>query len=309
MSTTDVVIQSEGLTRFYGPRPALRELNLQVRRGEIFGFLGPNGAGKTTFIKILLDFIRPTAGNVSILGAAPAQLDRAKLGYLPERINIHPFLTGREFLLYQCRLLGLPAGERAGRVNRALERVEMSADADVRVGNYSKGMMQRIGVASAVLGDPELLLLDEPVSGLDPIGIARMREIMLEEKQRGATILVNSHQLLEVEKTCDRVAILNKGRVAAQGAQSELNSSKGVRLELDAMTPAAAQLLQKLDPAAKIEGARAELAIADREQERLLPAKLVEQGARILSYAERRESLEEVFYRLVNESDAESAKS
>lgn len=296
---SEAVIEAEAVSKEYGPVRALRNLNLLVRRGEIFGFLGPNGAGKTTFIKILLDFVRINSGSVRVLGSPPGQLDRRRIGYLPERIAIHPFLSAREFLMYHTRLLAIPAAERAPRVARVLERVHMSADADRRIGGYSKGMTQRIGIAQALLGEPELLLLDEPISGLDPIGIQQIRQIILEERERGATVFVNSHQLLEVEKTCDRVAILNKGLLAAQGSRDELSARRGLHLQLDQMTDGLRRLVLECDPSAQIDGAAASLHIADEEQERRFPAKIVEAGGRILSYSQSRESLEEVFHRLV----------
>lgn len=305
-SSPETIIESEGLSKFYRSIPALRNLSLQVRRGEVFGFLGPNGAGKTTFIKILLDFIRPSAGEIRILGQSPDRLDRKRIGYLPERISVHTFLTGREFLLYQAGLIGIPSAQARQEIQGLLERVRMAEDADRRVGGYSKGMIQRIGVAASLLGQPELLLWDEPVSGLDPIGISQIREVMISERSRGATIFVNSHQLLEVEKTCDRVAILNRGRVAAQGRREELSSQKGVALEVENMTEALAGDLRKLDPQAKIEGVRAELTLegTDPETERLLPKRIVEQGARLVHYSQRRESLEDIFYRLVQDAPA-----
>ncbi len=226
------VIECAALSKSYGSHPAIRDLALEVAAGEIFGFLGPNGAGKTTFIKILLDFIPADGGQLRILGSAPRDLDRARIGYLPERISIHPFLTGREFLRYQGQLIGLRGDDLKQRVSTALERVQMSDAADRRVADYSKGMTQRVGLAAALLGEPELLLLDEPASGLDPIGMATIREIMLAERRRGATVFFNSHQLLEVEKTCDRVAILNQGRLAAQGRSTVLSSRLGVQLDV-----------------------------------------------------------------------------
>ncbi len=306
------VIECEALSKSYGAHPALRDLSLGVERGEIFGFLGPNGAGKTTFIKILLSFIAPGPGEIRILGSHPAELDRTRIGYLPERINIHPFLTGREFLRFQGRLIELSGKDLESRIERVLERVEMTEAADRRIGDYSKGMTQRVGLAQALLGEPELLLLDEPASGLDPLGIARIREIMLEERERGATVFFNSHQLLEVEKTCDRVAILNRGRLAAQGKSGQLSSRQGVHLEVDGAAGDVAkvvELARGIDPSADVQqdGARIELSIPDSEQERLFPARVVETGARIVRYARQLESLEDVFQRLVGANGEEEA--
>lgn len=275
---------------------------MEVRRGEVFGFLGPNGAGKTTFVKILLNFVWPDSGQVSVLGSAPSSADRSRLGYLPERISIQPFLTAREYLRLQTRLAGIRREARESEVDRALNRVKMTDAADRRIGGFSKGMMQRIGVAQAILGAPDLLVLDEPNSGLDPMGTLEIREIILEEKARGATVFVNSHQLLEVEKMCDRVAILNHGKVVAQGAQAELTGEQGVELELEQANESCLQILRNLDPSMRTEGRRFVLAITDPEAERLLPARLVEQGARLMYYAKKRDSLEAIFKRVVGQS-------
>lgn len=306
------VIECAALSKSYGAHPAIRDLALEVAPGEIFGFLGPNGAGKTTFIKILLDFIPADGGRLRILGSAPRDLDRARIGYLPERISIHPFLTGREFLRYQGQLIGLRGDHLKERVGVVLERVQMSDAADRRVADYSKGMTQRVGLAAALLGEPELLLLDEPASGLDPIGMATIREIMLAERKRGATVFFNSHQLLEVEKTCDRVAILNQGRLAAQGRSSELSSRQGVQLDVDgdaAAIESLVKLARELDQDALIApgGTHIELAIADEETERQFPARVVEFGLRLNRYARQVESLEDVFHRLVGGSDSTEA--
>ena len=293
------IIQSESLTKFYKNTRALNQVNLQVEQGEIFGFLGPNGAGKTTFVKTMLNFIRPSSGQVRVLGELPNRLNRESIGYLPERISIHPFLTGREFLKYQARLTRLKPADIAQAVETCLKRVHMQEDADRQIEGYSKGMMQRIGLAQALLGEPELLILDEPNSGLDPIGVLQIREAILEEKKRGATIFLNSHQLLEVEKTCDRVAILNKGELVAQGSSEELGGEQGIELEVEELNENLMKYLRGLDPHLRIIERKIEMSIPDQETERLLPAKIVEKGARILYYAKKRESLEEVFKRLV----------
>ncbi|MCB1173699.1 MAG: ABC transporter ATP-binding protein [Leptospiraceae bacterium] len=300
----ETIIQSAGLTKFYGQHLALDQLQIEVRRGEIFGFLGPNGAGKTTFIKLMLGFIKPSDGSLSILGQSPTKLDRSQIGYLPEKIVIHPFLTGREYLQYQAALNGIPRNQLGVQIDSALKRLEMMEAADRRISTYSKGMVQRIGVANLLLGDRQLLLLDEPNSGLDPIGIALIRKIMSELRDEGRTVFVNSHQLLEVEKACDRVAILNKGRVVAQGSSRELSAARGIRLELAELNAACEQVLKEHDMNCKINGNAVELSIPDAEKERQLPAKLVAAGGRILHYSQSQESLEEVFQRLVQSRDA-----
>lgn len=299
----DYLIQSHQLTKFYGATHALVDVDIHVRQGEIFGFLGPNGAGKTTFVKILLNFVFSTRGTLEVMGETPHRIDRKKIGYLPERISIHPFLTGREFLEYQGNLIDRSGSALKTRINECLEKVKMTDAADRRISEYSKGMLQRIGVAQAILGEPELLVLDEPNSGLDPIGVQDIREIIQDEKKRGATVFLNSHQLLEVEKTCDRVAILNHGRVAAQGSREELSGKQGIALELENAGSEILNFLRNIDPGLKQSGAIIEISIPDSEEERMLPARLVEKGARILSYSRKRESLEQVFRRLVAGDD------
>lgn len=300
----NAVIETRALEKNYGKVPALRGIDLAVRPGEIFGFLGPNGSGKTTTVKILLNFIRPGGGLVRLLGETPDRVDRGAIGYLPERINVHPFLSIREFLQYQGRMIRLKGAELKARVDESLERTGLADVSDRKIGACSKGMLQRAGIGQALLGKPELLILDEPNSGLDPIGIQDMRRIIQDENERGATVFLNSHQLLEVEKTCDRVAILHLGRIVAQGTKEELSGKKGVIVELEEVTDKLEKAVRKADSGARFSGNRVELSIQDEEEERLFPARLVEAGGRLLSYVQKRESLEEIFSRTVRgESD------
>lgn len=293
------IIQTKSLTKYYGKHLALENLNLEVGQGEIFGFLGPNGAGKTTFIKMMLGFIRPTEGTLSLFGQKPHEYDRSRIGYLPEKIVIQPFLSGREFLRYQGNLIGLAGKMLEDQIDHAVERLEMSDAADRRISDYSKGMVQRIGVANLLLGDKNLLMLDEPNSGLDPMGIALIRKLMISLRDEGKTIFFNSHQLLEVEKTCDRVAILNMGKIVASGSSRELSSKRGIRLEVEEMTSSLVELLKQNDSAVIIQGNCAELNMNDTQKERMLPAQIVNSGGRILSYIHSIESLEDVFQRLI----------
>ncbi|MBI3396060.1 MAG: ABC transporter ATP-binding protein [Spirochaetia bacterium] len=303
----EYVIEAELLEKSYKNLRALRGVSLSVHPGEIFGFLGPNGAGKTTFVKILLNFVRKTGGNVTVLGTDPAHLDRKRVGYLPERVSIHPFLSAREFLQSQARLAAIPSKQVGAEVARVLERVKMTDRADDRVSTFSKGMMQRIGVAQAVLGAPDLLILDEPGSGLDPIGMLEMREIIQGERDRGATVFLNSHQLLEVEKTCDRMAILHKGQLVAQGRRDDLGAHQGITAELDSMPAAVVEYAKKVDPKCSIQGPVIDITFKDKEEERMFPARIVEKGGRILKYAQKREGLEELFRRLIQEAEGATA--
>ena len=206
-------------------KAALSNLNFQVRAGQSFGIIGPNGAGKTTLVKLLLTVLRPTLGTVRVFGESPEQPHiRARIGYLPERLTLPPASTPVEFLKSVCRIKRL--NDANAEIERQLARVDMSSDSNKRLKTFSKGMKQRVGLASALLGAPDLLVLDEPTDGLDPIGRAQFRNIMIEEKQRGATVILNSHLLSEAEKICEAVAILVRGEILRLGLIRDLCTSK-----------------------------------------------------------------------------------
>ncbi len=203
----------------HGRLRAVHGLNLRVPRGQVFGFIGPNGAGKTTTVHALLGFIAPTSGAVRVLGADVRHaLARRRIGYMSERPEIYRFLTGRELLRMMGRLFGLPAAEARRRTGVLLERVGLAGAADRRIAVYSRGMLQRLGLAQALINDPELVILDEPTSGFDPPGRIEVRRIMEELRARGCTVFFSSHELSEVEKVCDSVGIIVRGRLAASGA-------------------------------------------------------------------------------------------
>jgi ABC-2 type transport system ATP-binding protein len=202
---------------------AVRGISFEVHRNEIFGFLGPNGAGKTTTIKMLLGLIFPTRGSAEINGRAPSDpRARRNLGFLPENPYLYQYLTALELMDLCGRLVGMGPVERRKRSHELVERVGLAHAADRAVRKYSKGMMQRLGLAQALLGDPEVLILDEPMTGLDPIGRKEVRDLLLEEKQRGRTLMFSSHILSDVEMLCDRVAIVHRGELAAYGRLGEL---------------------------------------------------------------------------------------
>jgi ABC-2 type transport system ATP-binding protein len=216
------VVETGGLSKRFGERIAVDSVDLRIRRGAAFGYLGPNGAGKTTLIRMLLGLTRPTAGSVRLLGR-PMPQERtqalARVGAIVEEPRFHPFLTGRENLAI---VAAAREREAHGRIDAALTRVGLAARADDRVAKYSTGMRQRLGVARCLLGDPELLLLDEPMNGLDPAGMEEFRELMAEFVAEGRTVVLSSHLLVEVEKTCDEVAIVDRGRIVVQGSVAEL---------------------------------------------------------------------------------------
>jgi len=209
----EFVIEARGLRKEFGAKVAVEDLSLTVSRGEVFGFLGPNGAGKTTAIKMLLGLVAPTWGSADILGAPIGdRAVRARLGFLPEHFRFQEWLTGRELLQFHARLLGRSPREWSSRIEALLARVDLLDAASRPVRTYSKGMMQRVGLAQALLGEPEIVFLDEPTSGLDPLGRLLVRDVIHDLRDRGTTVFLNSHLLGEVEATCSRVAFVKAGR-------------------------------------------------------------------------------------------------
>ncbi len=216
-------LELAGVTKRYGSRVALQDVDLRVAPGEVLGLLGPNGAGKTTALRLLLGFARPSQGRVALRGADPSHpASRRAVAYLPERLRLPARRGVRALLRLHGRLAGLQAEELEREIDEVLERTGLADRAGERIGGLSKGLSQRVGFAQALLGRPEVLLLDEPTSGLDPIGIRDAREWIQRARAWGATVLVSSHVLSEVERVCDHIAILHEGRVAAQGPIHQL---------------------------------------------------------------------------------------
>jgi len=214
------------------PKVALEGLSLSVRRGEVFGFLGPNGAGKTTTMNVLLGFIPPTRGNVSLFGTDVRQpISRQHIGYLPELTYYYKFLSVEELLRFYARIFRIPKAERETRIDRILKLVGLDHARSRPIRTYSKGMQQRAGLAQALINDPDLLIFDEPTSGLDPIGRMEVRQLIQRLKAEGKTVFFSSHELGEVETVCDRVAILHQGVLKAQGAIPQLLQTGEVSLE------------------------------------------------------------------------------
>jgi ABC-2 type transport system ATP-binding protein len=228
MSIT-AAIETHGLGKSYRgslfkrPFTAVEALDLSVPRGQVFGFLGPNGAGKTTTIMMLLGNVRPSRGRGWVLGQPIGNVEaRRQLGFLPEKFQFHDFLQADEFLDLHGKLCGMPPKRRRERIGEALELVGLAERRRSRLSQFSKGMQQRIGLAQALLHEPDLVILDEPTSALDPIGRRQVRDIIVHLKARGATVFLNSHLLSEIEMTCDQVAVLNRGRLIRQGTLDEL---------------------------------------------------------------------------------------
>jgi ABC-2 type transport system ATP-binding protein len=326
-------IYVEHLRKEYGAKVAVQDLSLRVERGEVFGFLGPNGAGKTTTIKMLNGLVRPTSGRLSVLGRRLGDREaRKRIGFLPEQFRFHEWLRAEEFLDFHGSLYGLSRAERRERIPRALELVGLEGRARSRLRTFSKGMLQRIGIAQAVIADPLLVFLDEPTSALDPLGRRDVRDIIRTLQGRGVTVFLNSHLLGEVEAVCDRVAIIKDGAVAAMGPKAELVGGEhvvDVRISgasdglLDALrrryrlvggdVPASRTTgdeLRGMGAQSSSRTAAATLPVSDAVERRLslqladgevpdLVELLVREGARVHELTPRQRSLEDLFVDVV----------
>jgi ABC-2 type transport system ATP-binding protein len=285
----------------------LHGVTFDVREGEIFGFVGPNGAGKTTTLKILMGLISPSQGSASILGCNVAESEfRNQIGFLPENPYFYPFLTAREILDFYARLCGVESGRRAARVDELLEVVNLSHAADSRLRTFSKGMLQRVGVAQALVNDPKIVFFDEPMSGLDPIGRKEIRDVILSLRAAGKTVFMTTHILHDVEMICDRVAIIVKGAIRYQGAVEDFLPDSTVSTDVvlaqlpDAM---AVKLEERFPVEMRGLGERVELTMSEKLVSEVLGAAL-ESGAKVVSVTPHRSSLEEVFLNAVQEGEA-----
>ena len=288
-------IDTRGLAKRYGAIQALAGLTMTVPRGEVFGFLGPNGAGKTTTVKLLLGLARPSGGEGDLLGhPIGSRVSRRRVGYLPELFRYQSWLTAREVLALHCELAGLDRSAWGREIEDALAVVSLSARGSTRVGGFSKGMQQRLGLGVALLGDPELVLLDEPTSALDPVGRHDVREIIRALRERGVTVFLNSHLLSEVEQVCDRVAIVDRGRVVAEGTLAQLLRTDTVRFRVTDLPRDA-----RLDGFGELDRDGEWLVARSIDLERVpdLVAELVRLGARVHAVEPRHETLEDRFLR------------
>ncbi|MFW6051841.1 MAG: ABC transporter ATP-binding protein [Myxococcota bacterium] len=278
---------------------AVRGLGFEVRPGEIFGLLGPNGAGKTTTIKSVLGLIFPTRGDVRLFGERVGPAGLRRVGYLPENPYVYQYLRPFEFLDLCGRLCGMGAAERRRRAESLLERVGLAHAVDRPIGKFSKGMMQRIGLAQALLHDPELLVLDEPMSGLDPIGRKEVRDLLLEQRRAGKTLLFTSHILSDVEMLCDRVAIVHRGRVTADGPLHRLLRPEVRRVEIELAGVGEAlreALARQAADLREVEGHTVAVVEGDDRVPRLLSDAL-SAGAKVIAVTPYRETLEDLFVR------------
>ncbi|MGH9536748.1 MAG: ABC transporter ATP-binding protein [Terriglobales bacterium] len=277
------------------PRQALRPLNLTVQEGEIFGFLGPNGAGKTTTLKLLMGLIFPTSGSARILGM---EIDdprmKAQIGFLPEQPYFYDYLTARELLVYFGQLSGVDPKQRSRKVNEVLQRVGLPDAGGVQLRKFSKGMLQRVGIAQAILHDPKVVFFDEPMSGLDPMGRREVRDLMERLKHEGKTVFFSTHILSDAEALCDRVAIINKGELQGVGAVADLTSSVHGKVELVWQGPAVPASLRALGADCHVTGETVRAIISESDQDAAIEA-LRRERLRLISVTPVRTSLEDYY--------------
>jgi ABC-2 type transport system ATP-binding protein len=320
---SEVVLRADALAKTYrkpfsGRRvEAVRGVSFAVERGEIFGFLGPNGAGKTTTIKMLMGLVAPTAGRMEVLGASatgrpagwggaagphgrePVRRAMARVGFLPENPYIYPYLSPREFVGLCGRISGVPGRTLEARVVQVLERLGMAGAIDRAVRALSKGMLQRVALAAALVHDPELLVFDEPMSGLDPVGRKEVRDLIVEERERGRTVFFSSHILSDVEMLCDRVCILRRGEVVVAGALRDLLGA-GKRWSEVTIGGASEDVRRSLAPMARATRAVGDVLVMEVEGDdavRQVVLRALDGGARLDSVTPKRETLEDLFVR------------
>ena len=293
------VIETDGLSKRYGERiVAVDSLTLRVRRGEVYGFLGPNGAGKTTTLRMLLGLVRPTSGSARVLGAAPGSPEGlARTGALIETPTFYPFLSGRDNL----RVLARHAGVSEARIEPALDEVELIPRGGDRFRTYSLGMKQRLGIAAALLKDPELLVLDEPTNGMDPAGMAEMRTFIRDLGRGNRTVLLSSHLMSEVEQICDRVGVISRGSLVGEGTVDELRGREGLWVRAEPRA-SAERLLAGLRGVEQVEASDSGLRVsADPAAAATIVRALVEAGIEVSEIRPERASLEQVFLELTEE--------
>ncbi|MFC0597287.1 ABC transporter ATP-binding protein [Streptomyces palmae] len=303
-SGTEYAVHTAGLTKEYGPGTGVFDLALRIPRGQVYGFLGPNGSGKTTTMRMLVGLVRPTSGSATVLGAPAGSREAlGGVGALIESPALYPHLSGRDNL----RVLARYAGVSLDQVDRVLAEVDMVAKADVPFRACSLGMRQRLGVAAALLKDPALLILDEPTNGLDPAGVAAMRELIGGLRREHRTVLLSSHLLTEVEQLCDRVAVIRQGRLVAEGTVAELRAGAGGGgLTITADKPErAAELVGALPEVRSTQVTDGALHVqVDPDQAAAVNRLLVEAGIEVSELRRHQVSLEEAFFELVGDGPA-----
>jgi ABC-2 type transport system ATP-binding protein len=299
----DFAVQTRNLHKVFGDKVAVRDLTLSVRRGEIFGFLGPNGAGKSTSIKMLLGLATPTNGEAFVLGAPSGNVHiRRKIGFLPENFRFYEWLTPAELLHLHGRLCGVSTSELSRRVPELIDLVGLTPHIHKRLQNFSKGMLQRAGLAQALVHEPEIIFLDEPTSGLDPLGRRMVRDIIRAQSDRGVTVFLNSHLLSEIEITCDHVVFIREG-VVVTSRNMRAQQEEAVRVEVRARNLSADSLSGLSQWADSVEANEERLTFTSPSRDCLpdILRYLVESGAEISQFTPQRQSLEELFISVMGE--------
>jgi len=295
----DMAIETFNLTKKYGSKVGCAEICLRVPRGQIFGFLGPNGAGKSTLVKILVGLLFPTSGKAVLLGRALGNIDvRRKIGFLPENFRYHDWLTGQQLLEFHAALYGLDGTQKKRRVGEVLELVGLANKERQKIHTYSKGMRQRVGLASAMLPEPDLLFLDEPTSALDPIGRKDVREILMNLKATGTTIFLNSHLLSEVEMICDAVAFICQGKIICQGALNDLRTGDiEVEMKVGGLSRELVGALSSIALSVEVYDDLVRIQVKQEEDIPRLVAVVVTGGGLLYEMNRKRSTLEEMFIR------------
>lgn len=301
----DSVIQTEDLTKKYGSFIAVDGLNLEVLAGEVFGLLGPNGAGKTTTILMLLGLTEPTSGSVRVLGLDPARQPlrvKSHVGYLPDQVGFYDDLTAQENLTYIARLNGIPGNQIGSRVGEVLARVGLENVASQRVGTFSRGMRQRLGLADVLVKRPQLIIMDEPTSGLDPEASHEFLEMIDSLKEEGITVLISSHLLYQVQAICDRVGLFNRGKMVLEGsvtdlAQRVLGGAYLIQVDVDSARPAILQALERIPEVSNVrvgdsKGYEVE---ATRDVSPEAAEAVISAGGRLLRLGVQAQSLDDIY--------------
>ncbi len=301
-ASPEPAIETVGVHKTFGHRVALHDLTVRVEPGEVFGFLGPNGAGKTTAVKILAGLVRPTSGTARVLGySAGDPRARRRLGYLPELFEFQDWATGEELLDFHARLAGMPKAQRRERIGVVLDQVGLGGRGRDKIGGYSKGMTQRIGLAQALLAHPALVLLDEPTSALDPVGRRDVRALIQAIRAEGVTVFLNSHLLSEVELVCDRVAIIDRGRVVRSGRLDELMGPVvHLRLDVDRVDEPLLTALEKYGDLTDVAATSVTITVDDAAVAADVGELVVQKGYRLFALVPVQQSLEDVFVDLVH---------
>jgi ABC-2 type transport system ATP-binding protein len=301
MPSSSPAIETINLRKEFNRKVAVSNLSLTVEAGEVFGFLGPNGAGKTTSVKMLLGLINPTAGEGRLLGTPLGDFQvRERIGFLPEHFRFHDWLTATEFLTLHAELYHMPRGRANQRIPELLDLVGLTPHASKKLRQFSKGMLQRIGLAQALLNDPALVILDEPTSGLDPVGRRLVRDIIRDLHQGGVTVFLNSHLLSEVEITCNRVAFIKHGEVIQTSAlQTLVEGELTVQVRVRNLRPEALVGLSRWSQNVRLDGEYLSLTLQNEQDLPALHRYLVEQEAEVYALQPQKVSLEDLFIKIV----------